>query len=48
MKRILWIALIQIVLLMAFALDVNAEERRSFYSGARCQAMRRRVYCRGE
>lgn len=39
MKRILWIALIQTVLLIAFAFDVNAQERRSFYSGARCQAM---------
>lgn len=40
MKRILWIALIQIVLLCAFAMDVNAEELRDrYYEGARCQAM---------
>ncbi|WP_413586471.1 hypothetical protein [Bdellovibrio sp. HCB274] len=39
MKRILWIAIIQIVLLIAFTFDVNAAERRSFYSGVRCQAM---------
>ncbi|MDG0815586.1 PorV/PorQ family protein [Bdellovibrio svalbardensis] len=39
MKRIFWIALIQIVLLLGFTLDVNARERRSFYSGIRCQAM---------
>ncbi len=39
MKRIFWIALIQIVLLLAFTMDVNARERRSFYSGVRCEAM---------
>lgn len=39
MKRILWIALIQIFLVMAFAYEANARERRSFYSGVRCQGM---------
>ncbi|WP_413295132.1 hypothetical protein ACLSU7_08635 [Bdellovibrio sp. HCB185ZH] len=39
MKRILWIALIQIFLMIAFAFDVNAAERRSFYTGTRCQGM---------
>lgn len=39
MKRILWIALMQMIFLLTFALEVNAQERRSFYSGARCQAM---------
>lgn len=39
MKRIFWIALIQIVLLTVFSMEVNAAERRSFYSGVRCQAM---------
>ncbi|WP_253720963.1 hypothetical protein [Bdellovibrio bacteriovorus] len=39
MKRILWIALFQIFALMAFTYEVNARERRSFYSGVRCQAM---------
>lgn len=39
MKRILWIALIQIFFVMAFAYDANARERRSFYSGVRCQGM---------
>ncbi|WP_413560041.1 hypothetical protein [Bdellovibrio sp. HCB209] len=39
MKRILWIALIQIFLLIVCTFDVNAAERRTFYSGVRCQAM---------
>ena len=39
MKRILWITLIQTLLLMALTLDVSARERRSFYSGVRCQGM---------
>lgn len=39
MKRILWIALIQIISLVVLVADVYAAERRSFYSGARCQAM---------
>jgi hypothetical protein len=39
MKRILWIALIQIFLMVAFAFDVNAAERRAFYSSVRCEAM---------
>lgn len=39
MKRILWIALIQIASLLVFTFDVNADERRTFYSGVRCEAM---------
>ncbi|MBO9666102.1 MAG: hypothetical protein J7501_04755, partial [Bdellovibrio sp.] len=39
MKRILWIALIQIVLLLTFTWDVNADELRPFYRGVRCNAM---------
>lgn len=39
MKRILWIALIQFFLLLSLSLEANAAERRSFYSGVRCQAM---------
>ncbi|MFV8257656.1 hypothetical protein ACNQKP_07615 [Bdellovibrio bacteriovorus] len=39
MKRILWIALIQIVLLMVFTPDVNARARQNFYSGVRCLGM---------
>lgn len=39
MKRILWIALIQTVLLLSHSLTVNARERRSFYSGVRCLGM---------
>lgn len=39
MRRILWIALVHTVLVLAFPAKVNAGERRSFYSGARCQAM---------
>ncbi|MFS4458243.1 hypothetical protein [Bdellovibrio sp. HCB2-146] len=39
MKRILWIALIQILIWLSFATEVQARERRSFYSGARCLAM---------
>lgn len=39
MKRILFVGLIQIILLAASFSEVNAQERRSFYSGVRCQAM---------
>ncbi len=39
MKRILWMALLQTVLLFALSLEVNASERRSFYSGVRCLGM---------
>lgn len=39
MKRILWIALIQIVGLTMFIGGVDARERHTFYSGVRCQAM---------
>lgn len=39
MKRILWIALLQIVLLLTLSGVVNASERREFYSGVRCQGM---------
>lgn len=39
MKRILWIALLQFIFLTAWTFEVNARERRNFYSGARCQAM---------
>lgn len=39
MKRILWIALIQVLFVLVFAFEANAQERRSFYSGVRCQGM---------
>lgn len=39
MKRILWISLIQIFLIAAFSIEVNAQERRPFYSGVRCLGM---------
>lgn len=39
MKRILWISLIQITVFLSLLQDANAQERRSFYSGARCQGM---------
>lgn len=39
MKRILWTALWQAFFVMMLSIDVNAAERRSFYSGARCLAM---------
>ncbi|WP_246845125.1 hypothetical protein [Bdellovibrio sp. NC01] len=39
MKRILWIALIQIALMLAFVADVNARELHDFYNGVRCLGM---------
>lgn len=39
MKRILWIALVNIIFLLSWTPAVNAQERREFYSGARCLAM---------
>ena len=39
MKRILWIALLQVFLVIVLATEANAQERRSFYSGARCLGM---------
>ncbi|MNJ99734.1 hypothetical protein D3C87_175150 [compost metagenome] len=39
MKRILFVGLIQIILLVASFSEVNAQERRSFYSGVRCLGM---------
>lgn len=39
MKRILWIALLQVFLVIGLVSEANAQERRSFYSGARCLGM---------
>lgn len=39
MKRILWISLIQITIFLSLLQNANAQERRSFYSGVRCQGM---------
>lgn len=39
MKRILWISLIQIAVLLSLLQEAQAQERRSFYSSVRCQGM---------
>lgn len=39
MKRIFWISLIQILVLLSLAPDAFARERHSFYSGVRCLGM---------
>lgn len=39
MKRIFWIALLLLLTFLSLSSEVNAQERRGFYSGARCLAM---------